>query len=226
MIHGQAIKAGKIVDGFIECIVIDSTENSLMEASSLKEAFEFIPKETIYFNEDYIVNARIENSKFSLLDYEDRNSGLIYSVYSDSFQKVYVVDSIVFWYLDFPGNLEMLDSIKTKIEKCYISSTPSIINGFTCYEYSASEVKRNEEGYAKIYMTKDLDLVMSRDSPMRKTEGYPFRIVQAAAPGVEVVMGIAEWEKLSSDDPIFKLNLDKYKKISKQEMDLIINKMQ
>lgn len=219
----QAIQSGKVTTGFIECVILDSTDQNLLETEFIRQFSTMMPKETIYFNENYIIKIQAENHLYTIMDYEDRNTGLIYTLYSDSVQSVYALDSLVIWFLERPGIMELVDSTKARVEKNYTQTIPKKINGFSCYEFIFPGVNRNEEGYQKVYMTKDLGLRMSGNSHMRKAEGYPVRIDIAAAPGLEVAIGILEWEELPADHSVFKLNLEKYSKVSIDDLNKILD---
>jgi hypothetical protein len=219
----QVIESGKIVNGFLECVIIDSTDQVLMEAESMKMFFEMMPKETIYFNEAYIIKVINEDSIHSLLEYEDRKTNLIYHVYTDTKQKVYAIDSNVLWFMEDLEMMALLDSVKVKSEKSNLHSKTVEMGGFKCFPIMTSDKNRNEDGYQKLYVTKDLGLRFGGDSPARKMDGYPVRIEVAVENGLEMAMGILEWEKLPPDHPIFRLDLDKYKMVTMDELAEIKN---
>jgi hypothetical protein len=215
----QVIESGKIVNGFIEYVCIDSTEQALKELSKYEKILNIYPTQEIYFNKEYkIVKTKYSEPAYELLTYDEHATGLIYMFYKKGKEKYYTIDSSFILSSEVELDDEMNDSTEYKSAiQLYLQAQKISYLGLECRIMEKPGTKRNEPGYQKLFLTQDLGIQEKKGDSSAKTIGFPAKNHVYITQNIEAVYGIKEWKPIKPNNKIFKMPVKKYIKISMDE---------
>lgn len=222
-ILSQKITSGLIETGFIDMVIVDTTQQALEDAIFFKQRIEESQrKEYLYFNKKYQVEIDTLSDNKLVSKYLDIENGLKYIYYDSSNVKLFAIDSIIYQFDRDEVLKKSRDSLTIDFEKQKRNQDTVQILGYNCLKIAQSKFRRNEEGYFYFFLTEDLGTNYMKADPIRYCKGYPMRFVIAIENNLEMIVGVKKISYIPPDNAIFTKPNFGYVQIS---FDEIMNKI-
>lgn len=214
-LKGQVSDYGHIKEGLIEIMVKDSTTDNLEVKKIIEKRMQSQFEKSVYYSPKGQVEIR-ERPNSELRTYYTNKTGVFYTVLRIENETYYSIDSSQIWFYENAGIKKSMDSLKTVFnEKEKIAPKEKYLN----IDCSVVDFKsETEEGSVVFYLTKKLNAKTYGDKTTSALAGYPLKTKMEITPGLFVIFGATEINPLEPNNPIFKLNLSNYIKISNIEM--------
>lgn len=217
-LSAQKYTSGLIEQGFIDVVIIDTTEQALTEAAFFREnASMSEPNEYIYFNSQYQIKIDTININEYVKNYLEIETGLKYIYYEGSSSKLFAIDSFVH---DFKKDVEMnriMDSLKIVIAEMKINAPKILIDGYQCYKIESKENKIGEEGYFRIYETDQIGTKYAEGGIKNALEGYPLQMWISLSKECEIGFGVKSLRFIDPQNEMFFRPTEGYKYVSFEE---------
>ncbi len=217
-LSAQKFTSGLIEQGFIDVVIIDTTELALAEATFLREnASMSDPNEYIYFNSKYQIEIDTINVGEYIKNYLDIESGLKYIYYESPSSKLVTIDSFVY---NFKSDVDMnriMDSLKIVFAHMKENTPKILIDGYQCYKIEPNEIKKGEEGYFRMYVTDQIGTKYAEGGIKNAVEGYPIQMWISLSKECEIGFGVKSIRFIDPQNEIFDKPTVGYKLVSLEE---------